>query len=680
MVVVLGGTGNYQTVVAPVVLVKKAWSDEWEYRPDLRVEQVAAATASEGGSSASLSRPYGWIKWPWRAALEAVSRIDLADYWVAIRAAHQGEAHNVFAGRIKGVGREVLGADAGDAGIQYFDAAGPEHLLEAISVSESYWWDHDRLNAIQWLPDLNARDVRGDVTGNRSAEKHAMLDGTQAYCFGGHATWTHLEFLEYLLACFLNGGDGPPWRVTGQTSLLAARTSPIRFGESSTLAEMLARLIPVGEGLDYCVLPGVDGWELRVFSLNTKPWSFGGVTLPTNPNRVRVLGPSDASTRSVRVATDGARAVGRIRVFGERVLVCCTIRGIEAYGEWDTSMVACWTDALETEYKAGDPSFAGTAWDAGPDLHDRYRQRAKFAPVYQHFAAHPSWDRVALKTSPWVLPDGTVASEGGTQNYQRYVAETEDWIPLKHGFDYSLPGTPAAENAFDATGTLEQEYRPLQIWITDPMAQEIFSDTRFSLVDYGGTTVTPSKKSIGFQLKTPCNHLLARNWWSPAEGQTNVAPRYDWRTLIATLAFRADQRLGVTAEKPGGAKPEDGKLDLFVEGAELWCLAPNTVVSVDADGALAHSSAQLRTLRTDADRLFAAMAGAMARYWSGRVRAEIAWNVFLPVGALLGNVLELVQGGAGLQTCDAPITRAVWTFPRSDREPPSTTIFTGFAQ
>ena len=67
------------------------------------------------------------------------------------------------------------------------------------------------------------------------------------------------------------------------------------------------------------------------------------------------------------------------------------------------------------------------------------------------------------------------------------------------------------------------------------------------------------------------------------------------------------------------------------------------------------------------------MAGAIARYYMERNRAEIIVKRLLPWGNLVGQILTVVQGSGSTQTIQAPITSVEW-------HENTTVIRTGFAK
>jgi hypothetical protein len=128
------------------------------------------------------------------------------------------------------------------------------------------------------------------------------------------------------------------------------------------------------------------------------------------------------------------------------------------------------------------------------------------------------------------------------------------------------------------------------------------------LAEEKGISVSVSDTDWGVFLQATPNHLLALNHWSGAT-DSGTDPLYDYSKLIATIALETDQRLELTYELPEG---DGSTMDIVARDAELWVLAPNTVVGVTPGGVLKVSPPYAWTIRNDAERLSFVMAGAIA--------------------------------------------------------------------
>ncbi len=84
-----------------------------------------------------------------------------------------------------------------------------------------------------------------------------------------------------------------------------------------------------------------------------------------------------------------------------------------------------------------------------------------------------------------------------------------------------------------------------------------------------------------------------------------------------------------------------------------------------------------RVLRDDTERLAMVMAGTIARYYRGRVRAETRIKGLVNFGSLLGHIVTYLDDGGSAAAMQAPITSVAWSFP--EKGPPTTTLSIGFA-
>lgn len=642
-------------VLAPVVELKRRWSDPWEFEPDLEPVRMEAATSGHKAGSLELRRRYGRVKQPWESTYATRTSWDLLDYWVRVRLAGAQGLQTAWVGRIAAESRELHGSDQGPAGVQSWVAHEPLYLLDRIAVSTSHWINPQTSAGapveLGWSPSWNAFDGRGVTVGNRSAERLGA-----SFVFGGTETWTRKDMLEYLLARFVDegGATGPAWSIGGQVDILAGISDTVPIGDSQSVADLLRKLTPREMGIDYRIVPTDDGFEVNVFALTATPVSFGGTSIPTNPRTVEVkVGESLDSIRTSIVRTREHR-YAKIRVLGQRVLVCCSLRAA------DGTLLPKWTSQLEALYKAG----AGAAED-DPALHDKARAADIYRPVYQAFGAPSTWNLQAGKARPSVDGAGVLQAETPA-DYQTKVRETLSWLPLRDGVDYGV--SPAIDR--NPAGH-EPDLRPPVAWVYDE------EDERYVPAEEYGIAVSVPRADWGVFLQASPNHTLALNHFN-ADSETD--PRFDYDLLVATIAMRTDERLGLEYEIPldqgeEAHGPSAGTLDIVDEMAEIWYLAPGTAVGVDENGTLRTSGGEGRVLRNDAPRLALLMAGAIARYTNERARAEIVAKGLLPWNDLLGSVLTVIETAGDTQSVQGVVTSVEWSFVGS----PQTVIKAGFA-
>ena len=690
--------------IPPIVEVRKDWGDDWQLRPDLEWIDAAAATAAEGGDQATIRRRYGRVKDPYEADLATREPINLDRWWVRVRLANDEGLADLFVGRVQAETRTIHASDDYRSGSQLWTVAGPLRLLDKISISRSYWHVPEQLPPhpemeLGWLPPMNDRDQRGDPGGNRADDPQDPDDGI--YFYGGDETWNHKQYAEYLLAQFVDESDdsGPAWTLAGEPDLLEELEQVLDFGDSTTAGEALRELIRHDRGLDWLVRyrakadeeddDETDGFEVVVFSLMPTDYTFRDVTLAKNPNRV-ILQVGDEPDIECTLERSQAHDYGRVRVLGQRLVVCCTLWGKNAIvrgglvdddteaqlrAEYE-SLVPKWTDDLEDLYVDGTGDADHEAYE-----HDLARENDHLAPVYQLYGAPEFWtmhDGIAAPLLDddneldltWTITRSGFVPSGGGADYQRHTRETLDWLPLYDGFDYAE--NPATDENPDGH---HPDLLAPAAWMFDPYLQ------KYAAVEDLGFSLSVSRSDWGIAINASPAHILALNHFTaPADYPTLIDPVYDYDDLIATIALRTDQRLAITVEIDDHAA-SDGTLDILVPDAEWWYLAPDTVLGVKPDE---KNAAQLITsgnqiedpqvLRDDTDRLAEVMVSTIARYHASRNRASITIRGYWPWSALLGQILAGVEDEGDVQEVAAAITSISWT-----ANPPRTLIKTGYA-
>jgi hypothetical protein len=218
---------------------------------------------------------------------------------------------------------------------------------------------------------------------------------------------------------------------------------------------------------------------------------------------------------------------------------------------------------------------------------------------------------------------------------------------------------------------------PPQVWVKESVlwltaAGQI--NEAYQPVDALGIDVSVSNTNLGILLTAQPNHLLAKNHFDGA-ADSATTPLFDWRTLVATLAFEGDQRLQLEVKVAADPALADGVLEIEVPDAEYWWIAPGTAVGVSETNPASLKLNAANVLRNDVDRLALVMAGAIARYYQTRARAEIEIAGLRPWGDLIGQILTVIEEGGDTQQIKAPITAVDWI--AGDR--PQTVIRTGFA-
>jgi len=637
----------------PLVYTKAEWNGSWQYRSEMRLQEMLLRTCGEDLGRCVISRRYGSLKDPNDSSMSVRGTINLDGYWIQIRLASGTGSKSLWTGQIEAVTHDIYGSDPARSGVQTWTAYSPLQILRKKPISRSYWEEDKDLG---WVPNMNLRGEHGTLYGNRSAGRGP--DGVHLY--GGESIWTHEDAVKYILKKFADSDNGPKWKLAGQSELLKGIRNVVPFRATQTVAEALAYLISPRMGIDYKIIESGNDFEIHVFALISEEVSFGGVSLPKNPNVVRIRSSEIQNMPTVQVVRSDELRYDKIRVLGNRMVLCSSLWGEKTDGPVDARFEKKWIDELETEYKAG----TGTPADSAED-HDRARAVDKFESVYRVFAADDEFKSAA----PTLDTEGNVV--GGEQDYQIKVRETSHFTPLREGFDYTVD--PPVDN--NPPG-FQSGFLPPMVYLKDVWARnrQLTGEPyiRANEVSIGTSVLWDD---WGMSIGASPAHLLALDHFENA-ADTVTWPEnkgYDYEQMIMTLARRADQRLVLVYGD------EDGEMvkDIVVSSAELWLLMPDTVVHIDGSGEIKKSPGEIVTLRNDSEYLKFIMAGAIARYHKSRARASITLKGFQSWGAQLGSILTVVDEAGDTEKIEAPITSLHWY--HGENKAPMTIIGAGFA-
>lgn len=623
-----------------VVYTKSSWGGSWKQRPELRLRRCTSASARHDISSAEVVYTYGDVKQVHESGITTSSAERFSGHWLRVRVTGGQGRQTVFVGQIISESRTIQGNDGSPTGRQVFRAAGAERLLGKSAVDGSVWLDGGTEKTLQWIPDFNGRGRAGILEGNRSSSQSG---GT--YLFGGTDSWTRLDALRYVVARYADssGIGGPSWTVSGQTDLLAASTDVLQASGARTVRDLVDMIIDPRMGVDYKVVEATGGFSIYVFSLVADDFSYGGVSLGGNPNRVRVEAGSTLENLSTTVIRSRDQLYDTIKVQGDRIVVCCSLE-VE-----NGSLEAKWDSTAETTYT--------TPGGADAEEDERIRQTDDLRPVYSHFGAPAAWDHQAGDASPGITAGGAITTNADYQNADR---TTLSWIPIQEGKDY---GSVFLDGY--ASGHVG-DVLPVSAWIIDERSGEYVPVERL------GASVHAMSQDLGVIIRASPAHDIARNQFT---GNTLYIPRADYQTLVVTLAFPGDQRLTLTRDISPSTR-DGSSLVIDVPGAAVWYLAPNTAL-VKSTAGLERSGNSYQLLRDDTSKLAAVMAGAVARYHSERTRAVVTKKGLEPWHGMVGSILTAVEEGGTDSQVQSVITSVTWSVPEGGERSGTTTIRTG---
>jgi hypothetical protein len=529
-----GGAATIPLAVhTPVIFTRKNWGDNapentWEIRYDLQLVRAVATTAGQDLGSIELIYRYGHVREPDASGFADRMPVDLRGYWVRVCFIGEEGLHTVWVGKIFGEGRDPHGSSDNPSGVQHYTAYEPLQILRRVHLGKSYWWQDDQVQTIGWIPDMNVRDSRGTIVGNRSSVR--VYNGSEteesnigSYLYGGTDTWTRVDYLEYLLHNFVDEADydptGPAWTFSGQLDALEELTDSVPVAQGTSVAEVVRRLISTRIGLDYKIVPvagsgdptdpaydPIVGFDLQVFALQSQEYSFGGVTLPTNPNTVRIERANSIDIPRARIAQTDDHRYGSIRVSGAKIVVCCSLyaadqgEGGEAIAK---DLVPKWTAALESAYLAG----TGNPNDLGSE-HDMAREATQYAPVFQLYGAPTDWTAKSTKAAPVLDLSGTLL-QTSSGNWQGQVRRTLAHLPLLEGYDYRVV-IPFSNNP---TGHQPDFLAPMA-WVYD--GREATEHKGWRALEQLNVNLSVLHNDWGIKIDPSPNQLFAKNHW---EGQ-----------------------------------------------------------------------------------------------------------------------------------------------------------------
>lgn len=704
---------NPATLPTPSIEVAGTWNGTYVPNTQAVFERLLIQSASSGPDVFEFETPYGDVIEPGEA-FTVVDPLDLIGSWVTFTLTVGGVDTVVFWGQIRGETRSTMGSDDDTAlggstpvpkGFQRWTAYGGLEQLARTYVSKSYWVRSvsgtPTTIEVGWTPGFNMRDSQGLFMGNRSAALAPDDAGTGgSFDFGGTDLWTRRAAMDYLLKRFLNNGSGPVWTISDPTGSLNSNLKLQELGITTTVAKLFDAIVRDREGLDYRIVPQFGGggapagYQVLVFTLTAATVSYGGASLPANGNTVNFdTSKAQALEGQLLVARDGTYQVSRIRILGDRVLVCATLLGPTLSGHSadnirtsaNASLVGKWSSTDEAAYKAGD-STAATLED-DEENHDAARAAEKFQPVWQRYGLPVGWARV----TGW-LPSfsATMALTGSAAPYQDALRETLSWTPLQEGWDYT--GSSPVNN--NPASSPQQDMKPPFAACEDRARFEKEATTvppgtstlYYQLTHKLGLSLSALKKDFGVLFHASPNHRLARTYWdstpSSAWASSKFEPDDDDRainpnTLAATVAWRTDTRF--LLEYVIGSGDDGTVVEVEAKDAQAWVLAPTTLVDV-VEGTPVYSPGSAKVLRNDVALYAPMMCGLIARYTNSRARISASFKGHYPLWvAFVGQILHATEAGASGNTVDAPITSLEMTSGR-DNTSPKTTIKAGYVK
>lgn len=708
--------GSVKFIPRPFLFKKASWSKPWEFQDDFIIESATFNVGGQDLDTLIFRRKYGLHVRPGQVEAEYLAPLEnMEGTWIRLAIetgdSDQGNAQTVWIGQVSSVKPVPQGSAAsGPYGEQIFTCFGPGQYLRKTIVSRSVWEVHSvqydqtdstKYALCQWLPVPN--DMNGKGIGNRSREKRTIQD-IETYIFGGSEQWGYRwtcgQFAEYLVRRFGSNSE-IEWTISGD-ALETLNEMDLRpeycsgFGDSASIWDMLHAVIRPDCGFDFFIKTKetdkesdgeTDGetesepeqtysFEIVVFSLVGKDITVGETTFKANANTLKVVSGGGHDFLRVDLAQSEEYNYSKIRIYGDRILVCATLVGEQLLATGETSpgestqekpkqpfskeknpkLDSLWISDTEEAYRdakgTSDEDENGSSnVEEDETLNDEERKKPEFEDVFTRFGAEGDVDLATMQLVPSSNQKGEISFPKPTsenQNevyYQLFDRKTENFVPLFPDEEKPVVYSESTQEEVDA----KKAIRPL-VWILAEDEESEKEDAqKYRLAGELGLNVTPLDDWIGIRMRAKPAHLIAggTEWTGSATG---VEPQWDHKTLVATIAWKSDQRVYLEYE----TGDEGSTLEEIYPKAQCWTVAPGT--------AYAYSKKKFQiqetgiVVRNDVESLEKILVAKAARY-QGRGKAVV--ELFSPWLILdyLGTILTTVAESDYTHEINAPVTQ-----------------------
>lgn len=610
------GPGAVRKVI-PKVYVKNNWDDPWLFIEGLRALR-SIRTVSPSTSQADFVWHFGRLRNKGNPP-ELRDPLKLIDYYVKITGLHaSGEEELLWVGIMVDDERQF---DYHGRGIQNYKAFGLEHVLDRIPINKAYVSTNRGVGGeIEWAPSFNelttGRQRSLDVTTRRIKGNRHDLDNL----FGESGElWNLRQACTYVLDQF-GTFSTVTFNLAGQIDALEQFDRGIWEQEGKTVKGFLDTYVSRNVGMGWLIALRDSGIvPIEIFTITDQPITVGPITLPANDSTAPFFMP--------RVHPFGhVWNIGVLRYANSEVVDSITVQGerVKYTNTWsytDQNLEKGWTDALFNEYNQ---------LPVGGNLAIKEMERStdKYSNV---FALHkvPSgangWDGTVgdgiggllLQRIPVADDDGVVLLLpiiGGADNrdFTLFDKRFEGMLPFLDGWDYSQ--NPPVDN--NAQG-VDSSFRAILGIMKDPRDNTYVVIDRMDHKAPGrlhACSILPYDRAFGVRIHSSPRHHIGRGVFT---GKSTFRPEIDYRTLILTATHKADCRQHIKASNPT-RHSTTRELVITVPDAEYWIVAPNTVLDVDAQGALLRIHPNNLTVRDDLAKLQAVSAFARAYYFQQR--------------------------------------------------------------
>lgn len=661
---------------------KSSWNGNWTTVPYLTPLHFERRDGSGIGQARFLYH-WGQVKREDQTQYQTYAPIDLLNGYVRIWTTYAGQEKLRWLGIIIDEQATHLSLPTltdTSIGDQQFTAFEMTYLLDRIIIDKAFVrYPSDGLAepvAVDSTPSFNLADrFGGQLLGNRSAQTY-----NNVYYFDLETTtdisdlWEGEAVLTYLISNISLGEFANNIYRSGEVSYLSTIYRQWNLGGKSMLAA-INEIISRDLGFCWCLdFDDSDRFYLKVRGMPKEEISIGIAAIPQNYEQVPLIVPSVhpfnhiLGDLTVRIST--ARNYSEIEVRGAPVQVTAT------YGLGpDKDLYPAWNTAAETAYK--DPGGADI------EENDQIRSTDRFEGVWTTFTLPKNWRGNARDMNstfsqdilPTVNPvDGSVTLGAFAGNFWIGEKQFERENPFYVGVDYyaGSGGVPGW------TEDSALEYQPLVAFYRDQTDGDLHQKTdryihldriKESLPDVTQSVgVRPLDKQPGVDFSVTPRHLLALSYWDGDNSDTK--PEFKYGDIYVTASMKFDERIKIRRSTglPGT------RLTIDIPEAEVWVIAPGTMVDVNNDGYPVLYSGDSQ-VRDDRPMMEGILAGALA--WYGTVRRAVSIPIYRVDNFV--NMLAMVTEVTDYYYFTIPINSVV-TAIKTDIVGGTTTIETNWMQ
>ena len=576
-------------------------------------------SASPGDSVAELIFEAGYVEHPGATAQLFTPLDQYFDWYIRITSQHPNEAElTQFIGILRADELEA-GMSSIVSGTQTLVVMGLEDVLAKAElfktkIKTTGGPDPGKTEyTINTIPAFNV-DLPTDqfrVKGNRTANK--LSDGEYGFSETDNERWTAHQALKRLIKDHKPGGIN--WVLDGEDELSVILDEVIKITPGMSLRDALDRICNETRGLRWSLPDWPRDGETQNGDVTIKVHSIlkdsittaNGTTIPGNPNpgpfNLQVPFPHDKLPEAIPIPKSTMDRYETLIVQGQPALIACTL-------DKEIGLTNGWTAAEQAEYIAGITIAPGPGGNPA-ESEDLFRKTEHFRRVFQRFIIDPTWDwkpsngfksvaggpsGIALKQDPdqstnallEMYPDNT--EENGVYLHDKRF---ETMLPMFEEVDYSTSeyGDYVAVNTINDSRAVRL---PMMVMYPVDRLQDGDSQNTAVRVEALSVGVSIAADGLAIELDAPIPHYLAKGTFSEP---TEIEPQLDFRDLLATVAFRIDERQKYTVDltKAKHSDPDEERLFqphenqrtkvITLRDAEFWWAAPGTIYDIKLNGA-----------------------------------------------------------------------------------------------